>query len=327
MRGLLTPDRRPVTRFTEDRAIAVAADITAALDPERLRSGFGLAGYSTADAVALLRGPPRVMPPAPIGLTIEDMTIGEPRVPIRVYRPTAAAIPGVVLNVHGGGWVAGSIDGDDARCRIIAEKTGCTVVSVGYRLAPEDPFPAGIDDCASAIEWCCREAAMLGAPAGKLAVVGASAGGNIAIAAMLKLAAAGSGGRPVFHTQFYPICDCAMDTPSYRENGSGYFLTAPDMAWYWDAYMGGADPTTPLASILRSPDLAQLPPGLIVTSQYDPLRDEGEALAARINQAGVATECLRYDGAIHGILTLAPQSALSAAALDKLAIVLAKALA
>src|SRR5579872_729690 len=107
------PARRPVTPSTEDRAIAVAADIVAALDPERLRGGFGLAAYSTADAVALLRGPPRVMPPAPDGLMVEDMAIGsEPRVPIRVYRPTATAIPGVVLNVHGGGWVAGSIDGD-----------------------------------------------------------------------------------------------------------------------------------------------------------------------------------------------------------------------
>ncbi len=321
------PARRPVTRCTEDRAIAVAADIVAALDPERLRGGFGLAAYRTADAVALLRGPPRVMPPAPAGLSIEDLAIdGAPPVPIRIYRP-AGAIAGIVLNVHGGGWVAGSIDGDDARCRIIAAQTGCTVVSVGYRLAPEDPFPAGVDDCAAAIEWCCRKATMLGAPAGKLAVIGASAGGNIAIAAMLKLAASGSGCRPTVHIQFYPICDCAMDTPSYRENGSGYFLTAPDMAWYWDAYMGGGNPATPLASILRSPDLAQLPPGLIVTSQYDVLRDEGEALAARINQAGVATECLRYEGAIHGILTLAPQSAVSAAALDKVATVLAKAFA
>ncbi len=268
------------------------------------------------------------MPPAPDGLRIEDGLIdGDPAVPIRIYRPAGAAVAGVVLNVHGGGWVAGSIDGDDARCRIIAEKTGCTVVSVGYRLAPEHPFPAGLDDCATAIEWCWREAASLGAPAGKLAVLGASAGGNIAIAAMLKLAAAGSECRPLFHIQFYPICDCAMDTPSYAENGSGYFLTAPDMAWYWDAYMAGDDPATPLASILRSPDLALLPPGLIVTSQYDPLRDEGEALAARINQAGVPTECLRYDGAIHGILTLAPQSALSAAALDKVAEVLAQAFA
>jgi acetyl esterase len=158
-------------------------------------------------------------------------------------------------------------------------------------------------------------------------VLGASAGGNIAIAAMLKLAAAGSECRPVFHIQFYPICDCAMDTPSYAENGSGYFLTAPDMAWYWQAYMGEADAAAPLASILRSPDLAVLPPGLIVTSQHDPLRDEGEALAARINQAGVATECVRYDGAIHGILTLAPQSALSARAIDKVAEVVAKAFA
>jgi acetyl esterase len=179
----------------------------------------------------------------------------------------------------------------------------------------------------AAIEWSSREAGSLGAPAGKLAVIGASAGGNIAVAAMLKLAAAGSSCRPLFHIQFYPICDCAMDTASYRENAGGYFLTAPDLAWYWDAYMAGADPAVPLASILRSPDLAKLPPGLIVTSQYDPLRDEGEALAARINQAGVPTECLRYDGAIHGILTLAPQSALSAQALDKVATTLAKAFA
>ena len=293
-----------------------------------MRGGFGLAGLTTADAVALLRGPPRVLPPAPESLQIEDDLIeGRAAVPIRIYRPVGASVRGVLLNVHGGGWVAGSIDGDDARCRIIAAKTGCSVVSVGYRLAPEHPFPAGVDDCAAAIEWCWREAASLGAPAGKLAVLGASAGGNIAIAAMLTLAAGGSSCRPAFHIQFYPICDCAMDTPSYVENGTGYFLTTPDMAWYWQAYMAGADPATPLASILRSPDLGRLPPGLIVTSQYDPLRDEGETLAARINQAGVPTECLRYDDAIHGILTLAPQSALSVVALNEVAEALASAFA
>lgn len=275
---------------------------------------------NTADALALLRGPPRDMPAVPPGMSIEDRLIGgDQPVPIRIYRPTETDVRGLVVNIHGGGWVAGSIDGDDARCRIIAAKTGCTVVSVGYRLAPEDPFPAGLDDCAIAIEWCWRQATTLGAPEGRLAVLGASAGGNLAIAAMLKLAAAGSDCRPTCHIQFYPICDCAMDTPSYAENATGYFLTAPDMAWYWQAYMAGADPAAPLASILRSPDLAALPPGLIVTSQYDPLRDEGEALAARINQAGAPTDCIRYAGAIHGILTLAPQSALSVVALNEVA--------
>jgi acetyl esterase len=320
--------RHPTRRSTEASAIAVASDIVAALDPERMRSGFRLAGLSMAEALALLRGPPRVMPPPPAGLVIEDRRIdGELAVPVRIYRPNDRRNLGLVINVHGGGWVAGSIDGDDARCRIIAERTSCVVVSVGYRLAPENPFPAGVNDCAAAIDWCWREAEALGAPAGKLAVIGASAGGNIAVAAMLMLAANGSDCRPTCHIQFYPICDCAMDTMSYAENGSGYFLTAPDMAWYWDAYMGGADPTMPLASILRSPDLAMLPPGLIVTSQYDPLRDEGEALAARINQEGVPTECVRYEGAIHGILTLAPQSALSARAIDKATEVLATAFA
>lgn len=306
----------------------IAPDIVTALAPERLRAGFGLAGMSIPDALALLRGPARPAAPAPPGLAIEDRRIvTDLEIPPRIYRPIKTAIRGLVVNVHGGGWVAGSIEGDDQRCRIIAERTGCIVVSVGYRLAPEYPFPAGLDDCAAAIEWSWRHAATLGAPEGKLAVLGASAGANLAVGAMLKMAVTGSECRPACHIEFYPICDCAMDTLSYAENASGYFLTAADMAWYWQSYMAGADPATPLASILLSPELGMLPPGLIVTSQYDPLRDEGEELAARINQAGVPTECIRYAGAIHGILTLAPQSALSVAALDKAVEALATAFA
>jgi acetyl esterase len=291
-----------------------------------MRDGFGLAELELADALALLRGPARATAPAPPALSIEDRRIDAGHeIPIRIYQPAETAIRGLVVNVHGGGWVAGSIEQDDPRCRIIAETARCTVVSVGYRLAPEDRFPAGLDDCATVIEWSCRHAAEFGAPAGKLAVLGASAGANLAVAAMLKMAAAGSECLPRFHIQFYPICDCAMDSPSYAENAAGYFLTARDMAWYWQHYMGDTDPATPLASIIGSPDLARLPPGLIVTSQYDPLRDEGEGLADRLNRAGVATECVRTPGAIHGFLSLAPQSAATAEALDKVAEALATA--
>lgn len=247
--------------------------------------------------------------------------------PVRIYRPRSELACGAVVNVHGGGWVAGSIDGDDARCRIIAEQARCAVVSVGYRLAPEHPFPRGVEDCAAAIAWAWRNATELHAPAGKLAVFGASAGANMAAAAMLQLAKADPVCRPMLQILFYPICDVSMDWPSYAENGTGYFLTRRDMAWYWDQYIGGADPTAPLASILRSEDLAALPRGLIVTAQYDPLRDEGEAFAEKLNAAGVATECIRYPGAIHGFVSLAPQSALTTIALDKVVELLAAAFA
>ena len=260
------------------------------------------------------------MPP---GLDIEDRLIGA--VPVRLYRPTAGPARGVVVNVHGGGWVAGSIDGDDARCRIIAERARCVVASVGYRLAPEHPFPLGVEDCTVAIAWACRDGTALTAPAGKVAVLGASAGANMAAAAMLRLAMTDRDCRPVFQILFYPICDASMDWPSYAENGTGYFLTRRDMVWYWDRYMGGEDPTTPLASILRSDDLAALPPGLVVTAQYDPLRDEGEAFAEKLNAAGVPTECVRYPGAIHGFVSLAPESALTAMALDKVVALLGEA--
>ena len=154
---------------------------------------------------------------------------------------------------------------------------------VGYRLAPEDPFPPASMMCRGDRMVLARDSCALDAPAASSPCSG-EAGGH----RDRRDVEAGRGGQHLpagVHIQFYPICDCAMDTPSYAENGSGYFLTAPDMAWYWNAY--GRQRSGDRLARSCSPDLALLPPGLIVTSQYDPLRDEGEALAARINQAGV----------------------------------------
>jgi acetyl esterase len=303
-----------------ETAIPIDPDITAALDATLLRDGFRLTDRSLDDALALLRARGAgAQPPPPPGLHIEDGQIGAGHdIPIRIYTPRERRPRGVIVNIHGGGWVAGSIDGDDPRCRIIAEQAGCVLVSVGYRLAPEHPFPRGLEDCAAALAWAHDNAEALGAPARKVAVIGFSAGANLAAAAMLKLAVIDGSRLPAFHILLYPICDVSLAFPSYSENAAGYFLTRRDMIWYWEQYMGAADGSAPLASILRAANLAQLPPGLIVTSEYDPLRDEGEAFADRLNALGVPTERIRYPGAIHGFVSLAPQSRLTADALRKM---------
>jgi acetyl esterase len=311
-------DKRP--RFTREGIIAVAADIIDAIDPERMRDGFGLASFTVDEALLLLRGSgqPAALPAAPDGLRIEDRQIdGDEPIPIRIYTPLAAPPLGVLVNIHGGGWVGGSLDGDDPRCRILAEQAGVVVVSVGYRLAPEHRFPRGIDDCVAAIRWARDNSVALGAPAGMAAVLGASAGANITAAALLTLV--GTEQQPLLQILLYPICDASMDFPSYSENATGYFLTRRDMVWYWQQYIGEADATDPLASILRSPDLARLPPSLVITAQYDPLRDEGERFVDCLDRAHVPTELIRYPGAIHGFVSLAPRSRLTGDALQTIA--------
>lgn len=293
--------------------MAVAHDIAKVLDPDLMRLGFQLDTLDTKDALARLRGADRL---ERSGLGAEDfLTDGDHPVPVRLYVPAGQAI-GVVVSIHGGGWVAGSIGRDDPRCRLLAARTGCAVVSVGYRLAPEHPFPQGIEDCATAICWAGRHARAWGTPTDRVAITGTSAGANLAVAAMLQIHATGRCQLPIAQVLLYPICDASMDFPSYRENVTGYFLTRQDMAWYWRQYLAGRDAGHPHASILRSPQLACLPAGLIITSEHDPLRDEGEAFAAKLSGLGLAVKCERYPGATHGFVSLAPESKASQQALD-----------
>lgn len=248
------------------------------------------------------------MPEIPMA-SVENRTVTTPGVdvPVRVYTPTGATFgaPGpVIMFFHGGGWVVGSVDSYDRTARRLADDTGCVVVSVDYRLAPEHRYPAPLDDCYAATEWVVANAGSLNVDPDRLAVSGDSAGGNLAAAVTL-MARERRGPAIAFQLLIYPVTGTPWDgRASYRDNGDGYLLTKQSMEWFTDHYVGDrsrlADPY--LAPILAT-DLTGLPPAHVITAQFDPLRDEGEAYAARLLAAGVPTTVTRYDGQIHGFFT------------------------
>lgn len=220
----------------------------------------------------------------------------------RLYVPKGAAeTPPLILFFHGGGWVLGSLDTHDATCRELAEDSGAAVLSIEYRLAPEARYPAAAEDCYDATCWAREHAADLGVDGTRLAVAGDSAGGNLAAA--VSLMARDRGGPALRHQLLiYPVTDADFTTPSYTANGSGaYFLSTSAMRWFWQHYLGEtAPPDAPLARVLHTADLSGLPPATVITAQYDPLRDEGDAYAQRLSQAGVATDHHIAPGMIHG---------------------------
>jgi acetyl esterase len=227
-------------------------------------------------------------------------------VPVRIYRPLAAGAPlPVLMWFHGGGFVLGGLTESDADCRDLATRTGCAVVSVGYRLAPEHPFPAGSDDCFAATTWVAEHGAALGVDASRIAVGGDSAGGNLAAAVAL-MARDRGGPKLVFQLLVYPVTDqVSLETKSHHENAEGYFLTRRGVLWFRDQYLPTIDDRrTPYASPLHAGALERLPPALVMTAEYDPLRDEGEAYAARLERAGVSVVLRRYDGMIHGFFSM-----------------------
>ena len=227
-------------------------------------------------------------------------------VPVRVYVPTAEPGPRPVLvYFHGGGWVIGDVETHDSTVRALAEASGVTMVSVDYRLAPEHPFPAAVDDCLAAVRWVVDNADSLDVDPARLAVGGDSAGGNLAAVAAAALRDAGI---PVaFQLLVYPVTDGTMGAASYAENAEGYFLTRDTMTWFWGHYVGDGDRTDPRVSPVHAPAeaLAGLPPALVITAEFDPLRDEGEAYARCLADAGVAVTTSRYDGVIHGFVSMA----------------------
>jgi acetyl esterase len=213
---------------------------------------------------------------------IEDVELAG--VPVRIYTPLEPQ-GGTVAYFHGGGWVVGSIDSFDTACRALANASGATVVSVGYRLAPEHPFPAGLEDCAAVTR-------ALEAP---LAVAGDSAGGNLAIAVARRLR-----GKITGTALIYPVTDAGLNTPSMRDFKERYGLTAVGLERYWNLYLDGADGFQADASPLRADDLEGLPPTYVLTAEFDVLRDEGEAFVKKLEAAGVDVTHRRFDGTIHG---------------------------
>jgi acetyl esterase len=237
---------------------------------------------------------------------VDDRRIPGPagEIPVRVYTPAGSGPFAALVWFHGGGWVLGDIPGADVTCRELANAAGCVVVSVDYRLAPESEFPAAADDCYAATRWVADHATSLGIDPKRLAIGGDSAGGNLA--AVTALRARDQGGPALaFQLLVYPATDAACDTPSYHDNADGYLLTKDSMAWFWDHYLrNDADRANPHASPLRAESLEGLPPALVITAEFDPLRDEGEAYGKRLRQAGVPVAISRYDGTIHGFFTM-----------------------
>ena len=222
---------------------------------------------------------------------------------VRLYSSGKRGLPLVVF-FHGGGFVFGGLDGYyDALCRRISAEADCAVLAVDYRLAPEHKFPAAVDDGCTVIDWAAKNADDLGIRADRILLFGISAGGNIAAAAAMRRR---DGGRSDICGQvlFYPVLDFHTPArPSYSEYADGYYLTRADMVWFWKQYLADdADADNPHAAPMRAESFAGLPPSLVVSAEYDPLRDEAEAYAARLRAAGVETTLKRCDGMIHGFL-------------------------
>lgn len=267
------------------------------------------------EQMAQLEGPPLVdlpveagrqmyrtmQPEAPeigVGTVLDTDADG---VPVRIYQPVGEGPFPVVMMFHGGGWVIGDLTTADGQSREVCRQTEAIVVSVDYRLAPEHPFPAAADDCYAATLWAAQSARRYGGDPSRLALAGDSAGGNLAavVAQMIR----DKGGPAVaFQLLVYPVTDGVnFNTPSYHENGQDYMLTAESMHWFWNHYAPNAeDRHNPYASPLLAGNLADLPAALVMTAEYDPLRDEGEAYADKLAEAGVEVEVVRCDGLIHG---------------------------
>jgi acetyl esterase len=237
---------------------------------------------------------------------VADLTMAGPGgdLPLRLYRPASQRPLPALLYFFGGGWVLGTIDTADGVSRSLANSTGALVIVVGYRLAPEHPFPAAIDDCYAALRWVAGHAGEIGADPARLAVGGDSAGGNLAAGVTLL---ARSDGPPLAgQLLVYPNTDQLADDESMRAADDPFLFNRHSVAWYRRHYLADAgDAANPLASPLRAESLAGLPPALIITAEYDPLRDQGEAYARRLSDAGVQVELTRYPGMAHGFFTMA----------------------
>ncbi len=259
---------------------------------------------SPAEARQQFRETRRPLQPEPPEMAVvRDLRADGPAgtIPLRLFRPRNAptSAPGLVY-FHGGGWVIGDLDTHDVLCRQLAEQSGAVVVSVDYRLAPEHKFPAAVDDCDAATRWVAANAAAHGIDAGRLAVGGDSAGGNLA--AVVSVMARDRGGPAIaFQLLIYPATDMAADAPSHFAFADGYLLTRENIHWFVGHYLRGRDDVADWrASPGRAESLRGLPPALVVTAGFDPLRDEGLAYATRLGEGGARVDYVCYGGMLHG---------------------------
>lgn len=246
-----------------------------------------------------LTGPPKA-------LRVEDRTaqLEGLRLPLRIYAPRGAQGEPLVLYFHGGGYVKGGIEESDTFCRRLATTSGHMIVSLEYRLAPEHPFPAALDDALAATRWAFEHAAEIGARPGGVMVAGESAGGNLA--AVVALLARGREDVTITRqVLLQPVLDFSLSFPSIGMPASECLVPRDDLAWYYRTYRASGDPRDPLVSPLWADNLSGLPPALIIAAEYDTLRDEAAAYARRLEAAGIETRYLCYPGMIHGFLQMA----------------------
>ncbi|HEX5096274.1 MAG TPA: alpha/beta hydrolase [Acidimicrobiia bacterium] len=261
-------------------------------------AGFDLGpGADPADVRAVIDGMLGAAPGPPVHRT-EDRAAGS--VPIRVYWPSDDAGLPILVWFHGGGWVIGSLDTHDGTCRNLCNDAGVIVVSVDYRLAPEHKFPAAVDDCVAAWTWVNEHAAELGGDNTRVALGGDSAGGNLAAVVSL-IAREERLPVPALQLLVYPVTDYEFESPSMVDNATGYFLEAEGMRWFFGHYgRSGADYDDWRCCPLRAADHSSLPRAVVITAEFDPLRDQGEAYGRRLQQSGCDVEILRVDGVFHG---------------------------
>jgi acetyl esterase len=238
--------------------------------------------------------------------SIEDRRIPGPEgeIPLRIYTPAGRGPFPALVYFHGGGWIVGDLDTHQSGCCFLTNSVPCVVVAVDYRLAPEHKFPTATEDCYAAVRWVVDNARTVNVDPNRIAIGGDSSGGNLAAAVGLMSRDRG-GPALVFQLLIYPVIDFNFGTPSYQENGTGYLLTKELMVHYWQQYLRNeADSNNPYASPVRAENLKGLPPAFILTAQYDPLRDEGQAYAQRLRDAGVPALVHNYDGLIHGFWSM-----------------------
>ncbi|MFC0562311.1 alpha/beta hydrolase [Halalkalibacter alkalisediminis] len=277
----------PQAKFLLEQMAAAGAPPMHELTPEEARA--------SANFTALAGAPEEVG-------KVENRTIPGPggEIPVRIYTPEGQGPFGALVYYHGGGWVIGDLEGVDVPCRLLANRSNCVVVSVDYRLAPEHKFPAAIDDAYAASKWVVENASSIQVDAERVAVGGDSAGGNLAAVVSL-MARDKNEFQVAFQMLIYPVTHHSFETTSHSENAEGYLLTKDSMEWFWKHYLRTEEEgKNPYVSPLLAEDLSGLPPALVVTAGFDPLRDEGEAYAQRLKEAGVAVEATRYDDMIHG---------------------------
>jgi acetyl esterase len=278
------------------------------LDPQAQRvldqmAALGLPpNHTVTPEQARINRKSRPLAPGPEVAKVDNRLLPGPgsKIPVRIYTPEGTGPFPVLVWFHGGGWVIGDLDSADPTARRLTVGARCVVVSVDYRLAPETKFPGAADDCYAVTTWVAQHATSINADADRIAVGGDSAGGNLA--AVVSLMARDRGTPPLaFQLLVYPVTAANFETGSYQRNAEGYQLTRDGMKWYWDCYLrDSADATNPYAAPLHALDVSGLPAALVITAEFDPLCDEGEAYAKRLEAAGVPTTCSRYDGMIHG---------------------------